>query len=142
MVFEPSDKIGYTVYVPDLLGCISEGNTKEEAMATIKEAIDLYPEPLVEVTGSRHVDVIANRIDGKLAVNLVNTSGEHENEKIFVIDEIQPVGPLSVTIRSDRKPRSVALEPGGRNVSYTYSGGKIRFIIPRLEIHDIIVVEE
>lgn len=36
---------------------------------------ELFPEPLAEVAGLRHIDVIVNRIDGKLTVNLVNTSG-------------------------------------------------------------------
>jgi len=46
IVLEPSDEGGYTVYVPSLPGCISEGNTKEEAMTNIKEAIDLHLEPV------------------------------------------------------------------------------------------------
>ncbi|MBW1999841.1 MAG: type II toxin-antitoxin system HicB family antitoxin [Deltaproteobacteria bacterium] len=46
IVLEPSDEGGYTVYVPSLPGCISEGNTKEEAIANIKEAIELYLEPV------------------------------------------------------------------------------------------------
>lgn len=33
---------GYTVYVPALPGCISEGDTVEEAVKNIKEAIELY----------------------------------------------------------------------------------------------------
>ena len=44
VVFEPSDEGGYTVYVPSLPGCISEGDTKEEAITNIKEAIELYLE--------------------------------------------------------------------------------------------------
>jgi len=35
---------GYTVYVPALPGCVSQGETVEEAMANIKEAISLYLE--------------------------------------------------------------------------------------------------
>ena len=46
IVFEPSDGGGYTVYVPSLPGCISEGDTKEEALKNIKEAIELYLEPI------------------------------------------------------------------------------------------------
>ena len=41
---EPSDEGGYTVTVPSLPGCISEGETKEEAIQNIKEAIELYLE--------------------------------------------------------------------------------------------------
>ncbi len=46
VVLEKSDEVGYTVYVPSLPGCISEGDTKEEALANIKEAIELYLEPV------------------------------------------------------------------------------------------------
>jgi predicted RNase H-like HicB family nuclease len=46
VVLEPSDESGYTVYVPSLPGCISEGETVDEALANIREAIELYLEPV------------------------------------------------------------------------------------------------
>ncbi|MCX6579723.1 MAG: type II toxin-antitoxin system HicB family antitoxin [Candidatus Aminicenantes bacterium] len=46
VILEPSDEGGYTVYVPSLPGCISEGDTREEALKNIHEAIDLYLEPV------------------------------------------------------------------------------------------------
>ena len=46
VVLEPSDEGGYTVYVPTLPGCISEGDTVEEAMRNIREAVELYLEPV------------------------------------------------------------------------------------------------
>ena len=46
VVLEPSDEGGYTVIVPSLPGCISEGDSREEALANIKEAIALYLEPV------------------------------------------------------------------------------------------------
>lgn len=46
VILEPSDEGGYTVYVPALPGCISEGETVEEALANIQEAIELYLEPV------------------------------------------------------------------------------------------------
>lgn len=46
IILEPSDEGGYTVTVPSLPGCISEGDTKEEAINNIKEAIELYLEPV------------------------------------------------------------------------------------------------
>jgi len=48
VILEPSDEGGFTVYAPSLPGCISEGNTKEEALENIKEAIELYIEPVVD----------------------------------------------------------------------------------------------
>ncbi len=46
IVLEESDEGGYTAYVPSLPGCISEGETKEEALKNIQEAIELYLEPV------------------------------------------------------------------------------------------------
>lgn len=46
VVLEASDEGGYTVYVPSLPGCISEGETVEEALRNIREAIALYLEPV------------------------------------------------------------------------------------------------
>ena len=46
VVLEPSDEGGFTVYVPGLPGCISEGETKDDALKNIKEAIGLYIEPV------------------------------------------------------------------------------------------------
>ena len=46
VVFEPSEEGGFTVYVPGLPGCISEGDTREKALKNIKEAIELYLEPV------------------------------------------------------------------------------------------------
>jgi len=42
VTLEPSDEGGYTAYVPDLPGCISEGDSVDEALANIREAIQLY----------------------------------------------------------------------------------------------------
>ncbi|MBU1195754.1 MAG: type II toxin-antitoxin system HicB family antitoxin [Proteobacteria bacterium] len=46
VVLEPSEEGGFTAYVPSLPGCISEGESKEEALENIKEAIELYLEPV------------------------------------------------------------------------------------------------
>ncbi len=46
VLLEASDEGGYTVYVPSLPGCISEGETAEDALTNIREAIELYLEPV------------------------------------------------------------------------------------------------
>ncbi len=43
---EPAEEGGYTVLCPALPGCISEGDTREEALLNIKDAIEAYLETL------------------------------------------------------------------------------------------------
>jgi predicted RNase H-like HicB family nuclease len=46
VILEPCEEGGYTATVPSLPGCISEGNTKDEALKNIREAVELYLEPI------------------------------------------------------------------------------------------------
>ena len=46
VILEPSDEGGFTAIVPSLPGCISEGDTKDDALKNIREAVELYLEPV------------------------------------------------------------------------------------------------
>ena len=53
VVLEPSDEGGFTVYVPSLRGCVSEGDTEEEAIENIKDAIAAWLDAWDQVAGER-----------------------------------------------------------------------------------------
>jgi len=42
VIFEPAEEGGYVVSVPALPGCVTEGDTFEEAMEMVKDAISGY----------------------------------------------------------------------------------------------------
>lgn len=48
VLLEPSEDGGFTAYVPTLPGCTSEGDTRDEALTNIREAIELYREPAAD----------------------------------------------------------------------------------------------
>lgn len=69
-IFDPED-VGYSVYVPDIPGCVTQGDTMEEAIHMAQDAIELmledkhpnqYPKPsapeAVEITGKQFVKII------------------------------------------------------------------------------------
>lgn len=47
VVLEPQEEGGFTVYAPSLPGCVSQGDTKAEALKNIKEAIEIYSDGLM-----------------------------------------------------------------------------------------------
>ena len=46
VVLEPSDEGGFIVYLPSLPGCVSEGESETQALENIREAVELYLEPV------------------------------------------------------------------------------------------------
>lgn len=48
VILTPEDDGRWTAEVPALPGCVTWGNTKEEALERIKEAIELYLEVIAE----------------------------------------------------------------------------------------------
>lgn len=115
-------------------------NSDETTRAFLSDLIKrLFPKPMVEVTGSHHVEVVINRINGHLAVNLINTAGPHATEPIF--DSIPAVGPFQVVIRQEAKPQSVTLEPGGEKLAYEFRDGEVHLTVPKLEIHNVILLQ-
>ena len=61
VILEPSEEGGFTAIVPSLPGCLSEGDTKDEAIVNIRKAIRLYLEPVEDdvaaVPGAEYLDV-------------------------------------------------------------------------------------
>ncbi len=100
----------------------------------------LFPNPTVKVGGSHEVDIVLMKKEGKLLVNLLNTSGPHDNRACYTFDEIAPLGPLQVEIQTAKRPKRILLQPEGRSLPFRWSRGKTSLVLPRLEIHSVIEV--
>jgi len=110
-----------------------------EFLATLVQ--QLFPEPIVSVSGSHNVDVTLNKKEGAMILNLVNVSGPHDNDRVLAFDEIPTIGPLDITLRLPASPKKVMLQPENVNLKYTYRDGLMKCELPALKIHEIIVVE-
>ncbi len=73
VVLEPSDEGGYTVYAPSLPGCISEGETEAEALENIREAIELYLEPVEDALCAK---INETTLPKKLESNIIGRGGQ------------------------------------------------------------------
>jgi predicted RNase H-like HicB family nuclease len=47
-VIEPQQEGGFTAYIPSLPGCVSEGETYQQTVDNIREALSLYVDTLKE----------------------------------------------------------------------------------------------
>lgn len=102
---------------------------------------ELLPRPVAEVKGPGAVELVLNRQPSRLLVQLVNVSGPHEDAAVQTIATVDPVGPFEVVVRPGTRPRRVRLEPGDRSVKWRWERGEVRALVPRVDLHDILVLE-
>jgi predicted RNase H-like HicB family nuclease len=48
VIVEKGRESGYIAYAPALKGCVSQGETREQVLKNIKEAMEVYVETLLE----------------------------------------------------------------------------------------------
>ncbi len=98
--------------------------------------------PMVTVDGPPTIEVVLRRKDGRLLVHLLNATAMQVAADYAAVDFIPPVGPLRLSLKLARAPRSARLEPGSIPLAGDWSGGWWSVEIPRLEIHSIVAIEE
>lgn len=98
----------------------------------------LFPDPLVKVNGSHRVHVVPVTKNGRLMVNLVNTSGDHSNPNYAGFDEIPPLRDIKVSVKLEKKPAAAILQPEGIKCDVAYVEGEAIVNVAELKIHSVI----
>lgn len=102
---------------------------------------ELFAEPLVEAKGSKLLHITVNRLRGKMAINLVNSSGNYNSNKVATYDEIPALHDLELRIRLKQKPSKIILQPENKSLPFTYNNGVTVVKVPKVEIHSVLMVD-
>ncbi|MCL2517373.1 MAG: hypothetical protein FWF15_02305 [Oscillospiraceae bacterium] len=110
----------------------------------ISKIIDsLDTEKFIEYKGQKFVDIVTCTKDGKLMINLTNTSGIYSENRLRAYDEIQSMINMEISVKTESEPKSVMLQPENIVPAYRYDSAakKLTVKIDRLDIHTIVVIE-
>lgn len=95
-------------------------------------------EPSVSIEGPPTIEVVRRCKGGREMVHLLNAAGMQVAADYGAIDFVPPVGPLKISIRMNRQPTRVTLEPGGHVLKGSWDGDRWTATLDRLEIHAIL----
>lgn len=124
------------------MGDFYDNNQNELSLKLIQSVIAaLDIEFIAKVKTSSKVHQAITQNNGKLYVHLINTNGPHNNPRVLVYNEVNPVNDLRVEIRNMVKPKNVRLQPGNREIPFTYDDDKIFISVKQLEVYEIIEVD-
>lgn len=99
------------------------------------------PAPKVEIRGAKDVDVSPRMRNGLLSIHLVNASGPHANAPDEGIIAVEPVGPLTVSIRLSQAPQAITMQPENKPLEITWADGRAMVVVPRLDLYSILMVD-
>jgi len=95
----------------------------------------------IEVAAPVCVDVALRRKGGATIVHLVNRSSGIPNQpNNGGIDEIPPVGPITITLRRQARPTSVTVGLEAHPSTWKYTAGKLTITLSRVTIHAAVIV--
>ena len=61
------------------------------------------------------------------------TSPVRRGEKIEIIEDIIPIYDTTVSVKSDKAPKSVKLVPENAPIDFEYKDGRINFTVPKID---------
>ncbi|MBR4959665.1 MAG: hypothetical protein IKY52_02070, partial [Clostridia bacterium] len=88
------------------------------------------------------VEMTALRKNGRLYVQLINGNGGHAGTNFATEDCIPPALDIALTIRLDKKPAALVLQPAGKALDFTWADGIASVTVDRVDIHEIVEVIE
>ncbi len=127
------------IYGP--VGAVFAATHAPEARNFIARVVAQVFTPAVTVDGPPTVEVVRRKKGGKMLLHLINATGMQVASDYSAVDFIPPVGPVRIAIRTNRAPRRVTLEPGGRPLETSWRDGVLRTTLDRLAIHAILAWE-
>ncbi len=109
----------------------------------IKTLVSKLYNPTATVSGSMYIDMTLMKMGGSVMVNLVNTSGSHDDQDVYTIDEISPIGSITVKVQLDKEPKSVFLVPSKSKIEVLWSDvdKTLTVEVPRISIYEILAID-
>ncbi len=101
---------------------------------------ELLPEPLVKVEGEGDIHFVLAEKNDKWIANIINVAGGHYNFRVSLYDSIQPTGPLTLYVTTDKPLKKAVLEPDKKTLQVKkVSKNEYSITVPPVAIHSAVV---
>ena len=136
---------GEAVYVPAPLFDAFRKKNFFALRKLVRRLIDLLlPERMVVLDAPYALGVSLLRQNGRHVLHLVNhyTESTLADNTPTVVEHLPRLTDIAVTLRlNGEKPRSVTLQPEGRELSSHFHQGTLTFVVPEIHVHGCVVIE-
>lgn len=82
------------------------------------------------------------RQGNRRVLHLLYAAPVKRGENIEVIEDLLPVYDVACTVKAEKAPARVYLAPQAEEIPFRYEAGRVCFTVPRMECHQMVVLEE
>ena len=80
--------------------------------------------------------------EGRNILHLLFAHTTVRGENTEVIEDTVPLYNIKCSVKRAEKPSSVTLVPSGQGIDFDYADGRVRFIVPEVNIHQMIEIKD
>lgn len=132
---------GTVAIMPVNLGNFYNEEKTFEAARFFKKCFGSYGKGVATIDRGGEAEVLATEKNGKKYIHVVNLTGEHRNPKTMSFETIPALYGVNAELAADKKPRSVKLQPEGKEIPFVYENGRVKIALDKVEIYTIIEVK-
>jgi hypothetical protein len=102
----------------------------------------LMPNPMLRVQAPSTAEVTVTEQPGRKMIHLLHYPAERRGTDIDVVEDVIPLFNVPLSVKASRRPRQVYLAPGLDTLAWKFESGYVRFTVPEVHGHAIVVLED
>jgi len=102
----------------------------------------LLPEPILQLDAPSTTlsTVNAQPKENRWVVHLLHYIPERRGQDFDVIEDVIPIYDVGVSVRVTNDVKKVATAPSGEALTFEQGNGRVSFVLPKLEGHEMVVL--
>ena len=128
---------GESLYISGAVGEFFDTHANSDWRKIIANAVEEMSPSQIATNAPGSVEISLRKKGNKYIMHLINLTGE----MVRPIERIIPISDVEFSVKNISDVLSVKTLRGNQNLEFTYSDGNINFTLPRLDNHEIIVIE-
>ncbi len=103
----------------------------------------LLPEPLARHQGptTLRLTITGQTAQNRQIVHLLHYIPERRSQDIDIIEDVIPIYQVPISIRADGQVRSVTCVPSGETLAFEQRNGRVEFVVPEINGHQMIALQ-
>lgn len=103
----------------------------------------LLPKPLLQHDGPSTVQAYINeqKHKNRWTVHLLHYIPQRKAEFLEIIEDTIPIYNLKLSLNLPKQPKEITCVPNGRKLDFEMRDGRVEFVVPQVNGHEMVVVE-